>query len=91
VCIFETIERNLATVDFTSVLADIMVIADEVDSQLKQSISSFIAAENTRAPGGWAHSVVTESKLIIAPSTNGRAFLFWDATEEMGLAVFRFS
>jgi hypothetical protein len=43
VCIFETIQRNLATVDFTSVLPDIMIIADEVDSQLKQSIGSFLA------------------------------------------------
>ena len=42
VCIFETIERNLATVDFTAVLPDIMIIADEVDSQLKQSIGSFL-------------------------------------------------
>src|SRR4029077_15951004 len=38
VCIFETIERNTATVDYTSVLPDIMIIADEVDSQLKQTI-----------------------------------------------------
>jgi ActR/RegA family two-component response regulator len=43
VCIFETIQRNLATVDFTSVLPEIMIIADEVDSQLKQSIGSFLA------------------------------------------------
>jgi CheY-like chemotaxis protein len=42
VSIFETIERNLATVDFTTVLPDIMVIADEVDSQLKQTIDSFL-------------------------------------------------
>jgi hypothetical protein len=42
VSIFETIQRNLATVDFTSVLADIMMIADEVDSQLTQSIDSFL-------------------------------------------------
>jgi CheY-like chemotaxis protein len=50
VCIFETIERNLATVDFTAVLPDIMIIADEVDSQLKQSIGSFL----TNAAGGAA-------------------------------------
>jgi ActR/RegA family two-component response regulator len=42
VSIFETIERNLATVDFTTVLSDIMIIADEVDSQLKQAIESFL-------------------------------------------------
>jgi CheY-like chemotaxis protein len=43
VSIFETIQRNLATVDFTAVLPDIMIIADEVDCQLKQTIASFLA------------------------------------------------
>jgi len=42
VCIFETIQRNLSTVDFGLVLPDIMLIADEVDSQLAQSIDSFL-------------------------------------------------
>jgi CheY-like chemotaxis protein len=45
VCIFETIKRNLGTVDFTSVLPDIMIIADEVDAQLKQTIDSFLNTE----------------------------------------------
>jgi CheY-like chemotaxis protein len=45
VCIFETIERNLATVDFTAVLRDIMIIADEVDCQLKQAIDSFLTTQ----------------------------------------------
>jgi CheY-like chemotaxis protein len=43
VSIFETIHRNLAFLDFSSVLPDVMLIADEVDSQLKQSIGSFLA------------------------------------------------
>jgi DNA-binding response OmpR family regulator len=42
VCIFETIQRNLGTVDFSLVLSDIMLIADEVDSQLTQSVDSFL-------------------------------------------------
>ena len=42
VCIFETLERNLGTVDFSLVLPDIMLIADEVDSQLTQSVDSFL-------------------------------------------------
>jgi CheY-like chemotaxis protein len=45
VSIFETVERNLATVDFTRVLPDIMIIADEVDAQLKQTINSFLAVQ----------------------------------------------
>lgn len=44
VCIFETVQRNLANVDFSVVLPDVMLIADEVDSQLAQSISSFLKA-----------------------------------------------
>jgi hypothetical protein len=45
VSIFETIQRNLSTVDFTSVLPDIMIIADEVDSQLKQAIGTFLTVQ----------------------------------------------
>ncbi len=45
VSIFETIQRNLASVDFTTVLADMMIVADQVDSHLKQAISSFLAAQ----------------------------------------------
>ena len=39
---FETLQNNLSTVDFSSLLTDVMTIADEVDSQLKQTIISFI-------------------------------------------------
>jgi CheY-like chemotaxis protein len=49
VCIFETIERNLSTVDFTKVLSDIMIIADEVDWQLKQAIGSFLTMQRGEA------------------------------------------
>jgi YesN/AraC family two-component response regulator len=41
VSIFQTLQNNLATVDFSLVLGDVMTIADEVDSQLKQAIVSF--------------------------------------------------
>jgi CheY-like chemotaxis protein len=51
VSIFEALQNNLSTVDFSLLLADVMTIADEVDSQLKQTISSFMgqAAERTAA------------------------------------------
>jgi ActR/RegA family two-component response regulator len=42
VSLFETIQRNLASVNFSMVMADVMLIADEVDSQLSQSIASFL-------------------------------------------------
>jgi len=45
VSIFETIQRNSSTVDFTTLLPNIMIIADEVDLQLQQTISSFLAVQ----------------------------------------------
>jgi CheY-like chemotaxis protein len=51
VCIFETIQRNLDTVDFNAVLPDIMIIADEVDSQLKQTIASFLETQSDAMKG----------------------------------------
>jgi ActR/RegA family two-component response regulator len=42
VSIFETLQINLTTVDFSLLLLDVMTIADEVDSQLKQTITSFM-------------------------------------------------
>jgi hypothetical protein len=42
VSIFDTLQKNLSTVDFSLLLVDVMAIADEVDSQLKQAISSFM-------------------------------------------------
>jgi DNA-binding response OmpR family regulator len=41
VSIFQTLQNNLTTVDFSLLLIDVMTIADEVDSQLKQTIISF--------------------------------------------------
>jgi hypothetical protein len=42
VSIFHTLEKNLSTVNFSLLLADVMTIADECDSQLKQTIRSFM-------------------------------------------------
>jgi DNA-binding response OmpR family regulator len=41
VSIFHTLQTNLNVVDFSLLLIDVMTIADEVDSQLKQTIVSF--------------------------------------------------
>ena len=48
VSIFHTLEKNLSSVDFSLLLTDVMTIADECDSQLKQTIISFTesAVEN---------------------------------------------
>jgi len=41
VSIFNTLQNNLGRVDFSTVLLDVMTIADEVDSQLKQAMLGF--------------------------------------------------
>jgi hypothetical protein len=41
VSIFHTLQTNLKIVDFSLLLIDVMTIADECDSQLKQTIVSF--------------------------------------------------
>jgi hypothetical protein len=41
VSIFGTLQKNLDSVDFSLLLLDVMTIADEVDSQLKQTLVSF--------------------------------------------------
>jgi CheY-like chemotaxis protein len=43
VSIFGTLQNNLGTVDFSTVLLDVITIADEVDSQLKQAVLGFTA------------------------------------------------
>jgi CheY-like chemotaxis protein len=42
VSIFRTLQNNLKSVDFSTVLLDVMTIADEVDSQLKQQMLGFM-------------------------------------------------
>jgi CheY-like chemotaxis protein len=47
ISIFNTLQNNLDKVDFSKVLRDVITIADEVDSQLKQAVLSY--AEPARA------------------------------------------
>jgi hypothetical protein len=47
VSIFNTLQNNLDRVDFSKVLRDVITIADEVDSQLKQAMLSY----GTPGPG----------------------------------------
>ena len=42
VSIFNTLQNNLRRVNFSAVLLDVITIADEVDSQLKQAMLSFV-------------------------------------------------
>ena len=43
VCIFQTLQNNLASIDFSVLLIGVMMIADEVDSQLSQAMTSYAA------------------------------------------------
>ena len=43
VTIFDTLQHNLATIDFSMLLVGVMTIADEIDSQLSQAMDSYIA------------------------------------------------
>jgi ActR/RegA family two-component response regulator len=45
VSIFSTLQRNINRVDFSKVLSDVVSIADEVDSQLKQAMRSFVTLD----------------------------------------------
>jgi CheY-like chemotaxis protein len=42
VCIFHTLEKNLASIDFSLLLSQVMTIADEVDSQLRQAMECYV-------------------------------------------------
>jgi len=42
VSIFNTLQNNLSSIDFDTVLLDVVTIADEVDSQLKQAMLGFL-------------------------------------------------
>ena len=46
VSIFNTLQNNLSKVDFSRVLLDVITIADEVDSQLKQAMLGYVETES---------------------------------------------
>ena len=43
VSIFQMLQNNLSRVDFSLLLLGVMAVADEVDSQLAQQMSSYVA------------------------------------------------
>jgi CheY-like chemotaxis protein len=49
VSIFNTLQNNLVSIDFSVLLIGVMTIADEVDSQLSQAMKSYIAESLTDA------------------------------------------
>jgi hypothetical protein len=49
VSIFNTLQKNLNRVDFSKVLLDVITIADEVDSQLKQAMLAYVELSTTES------------------------------------------
>jgi hypothetical protein len=49
VSIFDTLHKNNNRIDFKILLLDVMVIADEVDLQLAQAMTSYVEAANADA------------------------------------------
>jgi CheY-like chemotaxis protein len=43
ISIFHTLQQNLAAIDYSVLLAGVMTIADEIDSQLRQAVTRFTA------------------------------------------------
>jgi hypothetical protein len=51
VCIFSTLHRNTKRVDFDKLLPDVVIIADEVDAQLKQQVLCFLPGNDVEKKG----------------------------------------
>jgi hypothetical protein len=49
VSIFQTLQNNLHHMDFSVLLVSVMAIADEVDSQLAQAMTSYISESTVEA------------------------------------------
>ena len=49
VCIFTTLHKHTKRVDFDRLLPDVVIIADEVDAQLKQQVLCYTATEKATA------------------------------------------
>lgn len=61
IIIFGTLHNNLNSMDFDTLLPDIMAIADEVDSQLTQSIDSYMKLMGSMHPS--ANRATAEQRL----------------------------
>jgi CheY-like chemotaxis protein len=55
VCIFNRLQQNLASIDFSALLLEVMTIADEVDSQLTQAMVSYVAGPLNATMAPYSH------------------------------------
>ena len=49
VSIFNTLQNNLSSIDFSILLTEVMTIADEIDSQLSQAMTSYASESEAHA------------------------------------------
>jgi hypothetical protein len=49
ISVFETLQANLVKLDLSTVLDGVMVIADEVDSRLRQSMEGYLIERSSMA------------------------------------------
>ena len=59
VSIFETLQLHVTTMDPKDLMGDVMAIADEVDSQLAQSMTSYLFEANRDGQAIEATSILT--------------------------------
>ena len=52
VTIFSTLHKNVKNLEFSSLLPDVVTIADEVDAQLKEQMLRFMAADAAQVANG---------------------------------------
>jgi len=49
------LHKEVKSLDFSTLLPDVVTIADEVDAQLKQQMLRFMAADAAKAKSNWYH------------------------------------
>lgn len=64
VAIFQTLQYSLSTIDFSILLQGVMTIADEVDSQLSQSMSSFVKTQMQQTKNAQPGPAVLEGQTV---------------------------
>ena len=52
VTIFSTLHKNVKNLEFSTLLPDVVTIADEVDAQLKEQMLRFMAADAAKTTKG---------------------------------------
>ena len=81
VSIFNTLQNSLAKVDFSKVLLDVITIADEVDSQLKQAMLGYATPgagkmlKSNALPGRSLKILGSRLRVVAALSTNQKPVL----------------